>query len=233
MTGLGLAALLATSAAVQAAPTPLFTEGFDGGLPATWTYVNNSTAGGSTNWFQPDGVTSFAPFPAQAGATNSYAASNFNAAGFGGDISNWMITPSMTIDNGYTFSFYARTDTTGVVDNLELRLSTTGTGVGTTTTSLGDFTTLLVAVNPTLDPDGFPDAWTQFTATITGLSGPTTAYFGFRYVVSDTSVNGNYVGVDTVSLVGAAAAVPEPESVLLFAIGLSAMGLGLRRRASR
>lgn len=233
MTGLGLAALLATSAAVQAAPTPLFTEGFDGGLPATWTYVNNSTAGGSTNWFQPDGVTSFAPFPAQAGTTNSYAASNFNAAGFGGDISNWMITPSMTIDNGYTFSFYTRTDATGIPDHLELRLSTAGTSVGSTTTSIGDFTNLLLDLNPTLDPTGYPDAWTQYTVTLVGLSGPTTGYFGFRYVVPDTSINGNYIAVDTVSLTGTAAAVPEPESMLLLAIGLSAMGFGLRRRAAR
>ena len=38
-------------------------------------------------------------------------------------------------------------------DRLELRLSTNGasTNVGTTTTSVGDFTTLLLTVNPLLD----------------------------------------------------------------------------------
>src|SRR5262245_39083807 len=58
-------------------------------VPNGWAIVNNSAPAGTTDWFQGNpGV-----FNAQSGAANSYVAANFEAAGFGGNISDWLISP--------------------------------------------------------------------------------------------------------------------------------------------
>ena len=82
-----------------------------------------------------------------------------------------------------------------------MRLSTNGASanVGGTAASVGDFTTLLLTVNPALN-GGYPDSWTLFTATISGLGGPVSGRFAFRYNVADTSVNADYIGIDTLSV---------------------------------
>jgi hypothetical protein len=180
-------ALLCAFACAQiAGATTILSEGFGnvgtlGG--AGWVFVNNSTAPVPPEWFQGNpGV-----LPAFSGAPNSYIASNFLVTS-SGDISNWLPLPATTISNGYSFSFY--TISAGdPPDSLELRLSTNGasTNVGTTTTSLGDFTTLLLSINPGLSPGGYPTTWTQYTATISGLGGPTLARLALHYVVTDTS----------------------------------------------
>ena len=138
-----LISLLAFSAIPSQAA--LLNEPFDDitTLPGSgWVEINNSTTGGTTGWFQGNtGV-----FASQAGATDSYIAANFNNAGFGGNISNWLLLPVLTLNNGDILSFYTRTETGPVPgDNLEVRLSTNGasTNVGATTSSVGDFTTLL------------------------------------------------------------------------------------------
>ena len=53
--------------------------------------------------------------------------------------------------------------------------------------------------------------------------------FAFRYFVTDNSSNGDYIGIDSVVI----SAIPEPETTLLLALGLSIIGLGLRRQARR
>lgn len=53
-----------------------------------WVQTNNSAPAGVTGWFQGnDGI-----FPSQAGAPDAYIAANFENAGAGGDISNWLIS---------------------------------------------------------------------------------------------------------------------------------------------
>ena len=88
--------------------------------------------------------------PAQPTA---YIGANYNNTGDLGTISNWMLTPEIALANGDTISFWTRTADGSIwPDRLEMRLSTAGasTNVGTTATSVGDFTTVLVEVNPTL-----------------------------------------------------------------------------------
>ena len=180
---------------------------------AGWVQINNSTTGGTTGWFQGDPASAF---PAQAGATNSYIAANFNNAGFGGNISNWLLLPVLTLTNGDTLTFFTRTETAPVPgDLLEVRLSTNGasTNVGATTSSLGDFTTLVTTVGSA----GYPQTWTQFTSTVSGLAGPTSVRLGFRYVVTDTSINGDIIGIDTVSV---NTSTPEPGSLLMLSAGV-------------
>jgi len=224
-----LAAALTAFAAAQAGATSLFSENFDTFPPGSWVSVNNSAPPGTTDWFQGNsGV-----FAAQQGAGDSYAAANFNGADFGGNISNWLITPTLSLDNGQVFSFYTRTESPADFgDRMQVRLSGNGssTDVGTTDSSVGDFSNLLLDINPTAAASGYPDAWTLYSITLTGLSGPISGRLAFRYLVTDTSVNGNYIGVDTVALSDSVATTPLPATLPLFASGLGLLGMMARRR---
>jgi hypothetical protein len=176
-------------------------EGFESvaGLPAAgWFQVNRSQPLGASTWSQCSGAS--IP-PAQAGTANSCVLVNFNSTTGVGDISNWLLTPTVTLNNGDTVSFYTKTVSNTFPDRLQLRMSTSGssTDVGTTAASVGVFTTLLVDVNPLLGAS-YPTVWTQFTATVSGLSGPTSGRFAFRYFVTDGGPDGdnsNIIGVDT------------------------------------
>ena len=72
-------------------------------------------------------------------------------------VSNWLILPELTLNNLNTFSFATRS-AGAFPDRLEVRLSTNGSS-----TSLGDFSTLLLTLNPALNPGGYPTDWTTYT----------------------------------------------------------------------
>lgn len=182
----------------------LIHEGFDVAvpLPAGWSEKNNSSPLGAAVFFQGnDGV-----FAAHSGAPTSYIGINYQSTTGAGTISNWLLSPTINIKNGDVFSFWTRTtDGATYADRLEVRLSTSGASVnvGATATSVGDFTTVLLTVNPTLisGPSGYPDTWTQYTATISGLPAPTTGKIGFRYYVTNggpSGSNSDYIGIDDV-----------------------------------
>jgi hypothetical protein len=217
-------------AAATAQSAPILSENFNDitTLPgAGWVQTNNSSLLGSTGWFQGNDPI----FPAQGGPADSYIAANFNNAAFGGNISNWLLTPTLSLNNGDSLSFYTRTETASPYpDRLEVRWSANGNSsdVGALDTSVGDFTTLLLTVNPTLAGNGYPDTWTEFTATVSGLPGPESGRFAFRYVVPDTSINGDYIGIDTVSVANATS-VPEPSTLLFLGTVIMSVA-GLRRR---
>jgi PEP-CTERM motif len=206
-------ALLATGFNAQAAS---WSENFNTVLPAGWTATNNSAALGTEGWFQ--GNTSL--FSAQAGAADSYAAANLNSGGgaAGATISNWLITPSMAYASGDVLSFFTRTTTAPeFADRLEVRFSSVGgTNVGSTATDVGNFTSLLLTINPSLTTTAYPDTWTRYSVTLPAAA---TGAFAFRYFVTDggpSGTNSNYIGIDTLTVT----AVPEPASVLLMALGL-------------
>ncbi len=200
--------LLALSAAVAlagAAKAQSFSEGFEPGpttpgiapVPAGWTSVNNSPAGPGLvpDWQVRNDA---AVFPAFAGAT--YAWVNYNSTVGANDISNYLISPLVTFNNGDTISFYTRTvPAPAFPDRLELVFNTTGS------TNPLDFTNVLVTVNPTLTTAGYPTSWTQFTGTISGLSGPTGGRFAFHYNPTNggpAGANSDYIGVDEVVYTG-------------------------------
>jgi hypothetical protein len=226
--------LLFASSSLQAGV--ILNEGFDNiaTLPGSgWAIVNNSNPVGTTSWFQGNpGI-----FPSQAGAPDSYIAANFNSAGFvgttGGNISNWLITPVLSLQYNLQFVFYTRTELgSPFPDRLELRLSTSGasTNVGTTDTSVGDFTNLVLSVNPTLSIGGYPEDWTRITANFVGVGfSSASGRFAFRYNVPDNITNGDYIGIDSVSVTQDA---PEPATLGLIAFGLGALALRRTRRGN-
>lgn len=208
-------------------------EGFDvvdlaNGVPAGWTNVNNSAPVGTTSYFQGN-ATVFAAFE---GAPSAYLGVNFNSGAGVAELSNWFITPTLTFNNGDVVSFYTRTGTGSTYpDRLQLRFSDVGgVDVGSTSSSVGSFTSLLLDINPSLAAGGYPEDWTQFSATISGLSGPTPGAVAFRYVVSGGGPfgnNSNYIGIDSFNIT----AVPEPTTWLLMGLGLGALALRRKQAA--
>lgn len=203
------------------------TEGFEV-VPVTgWTTVNNSTTVGATGWFEGNtGV-----FSAQAGSAASYIGANFNNTTGADTISNWLISPTLSFNNGDAVSFWTRTASASPYpDRLELRFSSVGgVNVGTTDNSVGTFSQLLLSVNSELQLGGYPEDWTRFSSTISGLSGPTNAAIAFRYYVTNggpDGANSSYIGIDTLSITP----VPEPAAYLMLALGLGV--IALRRRSA-
>jgi hypothetical protein len=197
--------------AAQAQGVEVLNEGFDNvsGLSG-WAQVNNSVPPGSA-WFQGNaGI-----FASQAGAADSYAAANFlSAAGSGGTVDNWLITPELSLNGATTLSFFTRhAADPGFDDRLEVLFSpgggldASGFTVLTTIGGSGDYAT----------------DWAQYSLNVDAFG---TGRFAFRYFGEADTLN--YVGLDTVSVV---TAVPEPSTWAMLGAGLGL--LGLRRRKSQ
>ena len=224
-------AVLASSASLVHAQA--ITEGFDDitTLPGNgWFAQNNSAGTHTTNWFQGTPVASGGPFDSQAGATNSYLAANFNNTSATNTISNWMLMPNRTLSNGDVLKFYTRTvPTPAYPDRLQVRMSLNGgsTNVGSAPTDVGDFGTVLLDINPTYTTSGYPNAWTQYTVTLSGIGAPTSGRLAFRYFVENggpTGANSDYIGIDTLTYTQA----PEPAALAL--LGFGSLALIRRRR---
>ena len=200
----------------------LFTYGFDNPTATMystdgWIGTNQSspTYVGAPVWGIPTAAptTTFAG-GAQAGAAFSFALINFTSTGTSattgaGTISNWLISPSISVDNGDVISFYTRIGRNTAAlyaDNLELRMSTNGAFTANPAAGaddVADFTNLLVEVNPALDLTSYPETWGQYSYTVTGLTGPTEIKLGFRYYVTDggpVGANSDIIGLDSVSI---------------------------------
>ncbi len=201
--------------------TTIISQGFDditllAGLG--WVETNLSSPIGTLSYFQGND----AVFPAYSGAPTSYLAVNYNSVAGASTISNWMITPQLTLQNGDSLIFWTRTAAGSTwPDRLELRLNITGSSnAGTTANDVGDFSTLLLSVNPNLVVGGYPEVWTQYTIIITGLTGPTTCRIAFRYFVTNggpSGTNSNYIGIDEFSVVrpGTGSCVSCPSGAMI------------------
>lgn len=217
--GLVVLSLVCTCGMAQAAVSTL-AEDFDNITTLSadgWLFVNNSTPGGTTGWFQGNpGV-----FSAHSGAPNAYIAANFENAPLGGAISNWLITPeiafSSTQNNPLQVALRAAGD--GFLDSIEIYYSTSGASVGNTPTSTGDFT-LIQRFD--FDTD---IGWMLVDLAIAPQAAA--GRYAFRYVVDDTNVNGNYIGIDSVRI--GFGIVPEPTSAALLMLGVAGLALTRRR----
>lgn len=186
-----------------------FSEGFDGSslLPSLWTSVNNSPNGPGTNpdWVQtPGSVGNWLPYEG-----TGYATINYNATVGAGDISVYLISPVVHLSNGDTISFWTRTwENVSFPDRLALVYNTDGS------IDPASFTNTLLTINPGLTTTGYPTAWTQYTATVSGLPESVNGRFAFWYNPSDGGPwgsNSDRVGIDSVVY----NAVPAPGSFAL------------------
>jgi hypothetical protein len=194
----------------------LISEGFDDiAILPGWVLINHSEPLGASDWFQGND----AVFPAFDGEADAYIAANFENGGGLATISNWLLTPEVGLQDGTTLTFYTRTmEASAFPDRLQVRMSTNGasTDVGITAFDVGDFTNLLLDINPTYTIGGYPEAWTQFTVIISGVSPGTTGRLAFRYFVEDGGPLGtrsNYIGIDRAVYVGPCTrGIPTPRT---------------------
>ena len=205
---LGLVAGALAVTTTQPAQAASFSEGFESGTtPTGWQVVNLSSPLGTQSWSQ--GVAS-GDFTAQAGTPSSFFAANFEDGDGVATISDWLITPRQTsLSSTDVLEFWTRTytyapDKNVYPDRLEVRMSTNGScNPGATADGVGDFTTVLGTINPTLADDGYPRAWTKYSMPLVGLG--TTNVSGcvaFRYFVTEGGPGGgnsNYIGLDSVA----------------------------------
>ncbi|HEY0462409.1 MAG TPA: choice-of-anchor J domain-containing protein [Pyrinomonadaceae bacterium] len=194
-----------------------FSENFDVVPVPGWTTQNNSTSIGTTGWFQGDP----ARFSAQSGATNSYIAADMNNTTGTNTISNWLISPQRTFTNGDVIRFFTRRPQNFVrPDRMQVRLSLAGasTNVGTSGTSVGDFTTLLMDINPTYSLNYPFMFWDEYTLVISGLAAPTSGRIAFRYFVENggpTATRSEYIGIDSFSYTPISE-IGSPQTILDF-----------------
>lgn len=181
----------------------IFNENFDnfGALGGNgWMIQNSSEPVGTSTW----GTTTH--FPPYNGATRSFTVVNYQSTGSIGTISNWLITPTINLKNGDIISFYSRSDHGTYADRLELRISNNGdlsVLPNASSSSIGDFTTLALTINPDLISNGYPNVWTNYNYTVSGLTGPTNCKIAFRYYVTNAGANapnGDMIGVDALTI---------------------------------
>jgi hypothetical protein len=197
----------------------IYTQGFDVTTAALitsgWIQTNQSSPLGGSTWTIPSTVpTATDAFgginrAGHQGGPNSFALVNFNSTTGAGTISNWLITPVITVVNGDVVTFWSRKGTDGTTDfpdRLELRMSTAGAHITPTggSAGVGSFTTVALTINPTL-VGGFvyPKVWTQYSYTVTGVPVATSVKFAFRYFVTNggpSGANSDIIGIDTFSV---------------------------------
>lgn len=160
-------------------PDQSFTEEFDtvaSAFKRGWLPINNSNPKGSGIWTQGGGPQPiFEPYSSKGSYAGFIAADYTSTGGTDDVISNWLVSPLITMQNGDKIVFYTRAqllpnafasgDSTDYGNNLELcvNLKNEGTNVGTAidptsgsfniATDRGDFE-LLVTVNPPIGFDG-------------------------------------------------------------------------------
>ncbi len=192
------------SCASMAASAQVLTEGFDDVASLTaagWVQLSNGTAPGD-GWFQGNaGI-----FTAESGAPDSYAAANW--VGSTGSVSDWLMTPVLNLPEGGSIDLALRLLGEGFLDRVQVYASNAGAS-----SDPASFT-LLASYGARADTQ-----WLALTLALPAMEGR----IGFRYVIGDTGVEGNYVGIDSVSV------VPEPAAWALMGLG-TALVLGARRR---
>lgn len=165
-------------------------------LPTGWTITNQSNPVGTATWFRGN----TAALTSYNGPADGYIGVNYQSGAGVSNLSNWLMTPSRTVQNGDEVSFYTRVPGSQYPDRMELRMSTSGdSSVNPSgSTGLGSFTTLCASVNQNLTVGGYPTTWTKITYVVTGLSGQVACKFALRYNVTGggTGNNSDYVGVD-------------------------------------
>jgi hypothetical protein len=168
--------------------------------------ANGGSGGPGQGWsIEPETSNGETPYEDSGLLYNSYLA----ATDFDGNISDWLISPKLYLQNGDKISFYTLSHgsvgygSSGAFgDRLQLRLNVfnTSDSIGTTSTDVGNFTKPLLDINPLYKvspPGDYPTTWTKYEATITGLNQPDSGRFALRYFVElHGGANGDEIAVD-------------------------------------
>lgn len=204
---------------ITPAPDYSFTEEFDtvsNSINRGWMIANNTKPIGTASWKQ--GVFYFEnkleTGDGFGGLNASYSGTDFimtsSDCGNGtANCSNWLISPPLTAKKGDVVSFYTRTHENPAIaaDRLQVRLNAVNSSadVGLDSNSVGNFTTLLLDINETLEtsgPTSYPGGWTQYSITLSDVPASGQTRIAFRYYVPNggpAGINGLGIGIDKFS----------------------------------
>jgi len=196
-----------------------FTEEFDtvsSSLSRGWKLINVSTPTMHHIWQQGGDVNPwFSAFSSNGSNVGFIGASGEIPAALPANptpvVSNWLVSPVVTFQNGDKIIFHTRTRFASATDDfgnrLQLRYSTSGESLNVGSgNEFGAFSNGLLDINPgylsqsstSPDPDAFPSTWTRFEATISGLNNSVQGRFGFRYYINDINAFGWGIGLDKI-----------------------------------
>lgn len=210
------------------APPPIadqsFVEQFDtmqNAYGRGWRWINRSIPIGPSVWTQAPGTASMSAYSSRGTNQGAAYADYLSTAGTNnGIISNWLISPSLTMHNGDKIIFYTKTDVAGTGATatdfgarMQVRINETDDGLNVGDgDEAGNFSTVLLDINSNEDeytpvnpnPTAYPGNWTRFEATVFGLNGPTKGRFAFRYYLhgAGSAGAGNGIGIDSIAYVG-------------------------------
>ena len=202
-------------------PDQSFVEEFDtmqNAYKRGWRWLNRSTPIGFTTWGPGPGTTEMLAYSSK-GTNTGLAYSDYLATAGTNDgiISNWLVSPQITMQNGDKIVFYTKSELfTSAGTDFGARLQVTFNKDGDFTVGDGDdagkFSNVMLDINPDEEvfiasnpsPTAYPNDWTRFEATVTGLSNPVKGRFAFRYYLHDAGSNGqgNTIGIDSVAYIG-------------------------------
>jgi len=209
-------------AKIPPVPDQSFVEEFDtasAALARGWQFINTSDPKGSGVWQNGGRIPPFFKAYSNKGNNVGFIGADYlSTSAQQGTISNWLISPSIIMQNGDRIIFYTRawqlfdgvSDTTDFGNSLQVRMNPVndsadvGQGLG-----YGRFSRILLYINPNLiyssviHPDVFayPSQWTRFEVNVTGLTANLKSRFGLRYFVTNGGSNGNAtgIGIDSVA----------------------------------
>ena len=146
------------------AQVPVLTEGFESGIPATWTTIDAD--GDGFGWGSASAVESgIAHTGSDAAASVSYDNGTYTAL----TPDNWLISPAITLNGTSTLTYWFVVASSYPADHYGVYVSTTS---ATDTSAF----TLVYEMTPTSD-NGY---WTQQTIDLTSYAG-NTVYIAFRH----------------------------------------------------
>lgn len=162
-----------------------------------WIFRNQSNPLGVESWFQ--GYLGNGWPPPQAGAGYMAVTSN-STDNFGGRVSNWSILPAIAGQQaGDEVRFYLIDQSSSNINTFQVRYSPTGgTSTGSTADSVGDFTQLLLDINP-ISTGG----WNVYSVPLPG-----NGRIALRYYIANAcnfACFSSYTGIDSLSV-----GVPPP-----------------------
>jgi hypothetical protein len=189
-----------------------------------WVVINNSRPIGTDSWIQGQfGIDNKGKLLGYAAASYAYSGQDFvvctyNSGDSSGTLSAWLISKPTMMKNGDEIEFYTRTLTNPATypDRMQVRLNPINNGINvgsgrlsdkSVANMVGDYTQLLLDINPTLaqsGPGSYPGVWTKYTLKLSGLPAPVERRFAFRYFVTDggtSGTNSQGVGVDSVAFI--------------------------------